>query len=247
MKILLNPAFESLRTFVESVPHIVGEEGKTIYKGRNKIKVIKIGEIDVNVKRYRVPMFFNRVIYTFIRKSKGLRAFQYPQRLLEKGFETPQPIAYIEERNFGLIGYSSFVSVHCPYSRRFYEFGDADIKDCSDIVIAFARFSAKLHEAGILHLDYSPGNILFDKEGGEYKFSLVDINRMKFGKVSIEAGCANFARLWGQIPFFELLAKEYAATRGADEALCRDLILTYRRKFWTRFAKKHQVKYTLNF
>jgi len=39
MKILLNPAFESLRTFVESVPHIFGEEGETIYKGRNKIKV----------------------------------------------------------------------------------------------------------------------------------------------------------------------------------------------------------------
>lgn len=47
---------------------------------------------------------------------------------------------------------------------------------------AFAEFTARLHEAGILHLDYSPGNILYDKIGEEYHFSLVDINRMHFGE-----------------------------------------------------------------
>lgn len=47
---------------------------------------------------------------------------------------------------------------------------------------AFAEFTARLHEAGILHLDYSPGNILYDKIGEEYHFSLVDINRMHLAK-----------------------------------------------------------------
>ena len=45
-----------------------------------------------------------------------------------------------------------------------------------------------------MHRDYSPGNILFDKIDGEYHFMLVDINRMSFGKISIDMGCANFAR-----------------------------------------------------
>ena len=79
---------------------------------------------------------------------------------------------------------------------------------------AFAEFTARLHEAGILHLDYSPGNILYDKIGEEYHFSLVDINRMHFGEVDIKKGCANFARLWGQTPFFILLGKEYAVREG---------------------------------
>jgi len=58
-----------------------------------------------------------------------------------------------------------------------------------------------------MHRDYSPGNILFDKIDGEYHFMLVDINRMSFGKISIDMGCANFARLWGQKAFFELLCQ----------------------------------------
>lgn len=68
-----------------------------------------------------------------------------------------------------------------------------------------------------MHRDYSPGNILFDKIDGEYHFMLVDINRMSFGKISIDMGCANFARLWGQKAFFELLAREYARARNTDE------------------------------
>ena len=73
---------------------------------------------------------------------------------------------------------------------------------------AFAEFTARLHEAGILHLDYSPGNILYDKIGEEYHFSLVDINRMHFGEVDIKKGCANFAPfMGGRRPFFILLGK----------------------------------------
>ena len=69
MKILLNPAFESLRTFVESVPQIFGEEGKTIYKGRNEIKVFQVDGIQVNVKRYRVPIFVNRIVFRKMKKK----------------------------------------------------------------------------------------------------------------------------------------------------------------------------------
>ena len=43
---------------------------------------------------------------------------------------------------------------------------------------------------------------------------------MHFGEVDIKKGCANFARLWGQTPFFILLGKEYARSRGMDEEEC---------------------------
>jgi len=247
MKVLVSPKFEYLREYIETIPDRFENEGEKIYVGRNLIKMLVVDGFQINVKSYGIPRIFNRIIYSFFRSPKGERAFIYPTILLQKGFQTPEPIAYIEKRQYGLISQSYFISLQCPYKRNFYEFGDADIEDCSDVVKAFARYSARLHEAGILHRDYSPGNILFDKINGKYQFSLVDINRMSFGKISVKDGCANFARLWGQIPFFELLAKEYASARGADENLCRKWVLGYRKIFWKRFVKKHKIKYKLDF
>lgn len=243
--IKINPAYEYLRGFVEQLPATFEQQGTVIYTGRNLIKVMDAGGMLVNVKRYAVPFFLNRVIYSFFRQPKGLRAFLYPQRLLERGFETPEAIAYIEERSGGLLRHSYFVSVQSPYRRNFYEFGDADVDSCRDIVCAFARYTAALHEAGIMHRDYSPGNILFDEVDGKYHFLLVDINRMYFGKVSVKQGCANFARLWGQKAFFVLLAAEYARARKADEAYCVEQVLEKRRQFWSRLAKKRPVSFRL--
>ncbi len=56
---------------------------------------------------------------------------------------------------------------------------------------------------------------------------------MHFGEVDIKKGCANFARLWGQTPFFILLGKEYARSRGMDEEECVRLVLHYRRNSGT--------------
>ncbi|MEG1546861.1 MAG: lipopolysaccharide kinase InaA family protein, partial [Bacteroides sp.] len=197
IRITVNPKYEFLREYIVRLPGTFENEGVEIYSGRNLIKVMTIDGLEINVKRYGIPALINRLVYSSFRMSKGKRAFTYPSTLLQKGFETPEPIAYIEERENNLIGYSYFISLQSPYKRTFYEFGDADVENCRDIVIAFARYTASLHEAGILHQDYSPGNILFDEIDGEYHFSLVDINRMRFGKVSIKEGCANFARLWG--------------------------------------------------
>lgn len=247
MKLILNPDYEHLRGYLLDIGRHFETEGREIHRGRNSIRVCVADGLELNVKRYGIPSLFNRFVYSFLRKPKGLRAYRYPQVLLARGFETPVPVAYIEERHGGLIGRSYFVSLQCPYRRRFYEFGDASVAGCADVVRAFARFTARLHEAGILHLDYSPGNILFDSVGGEWRFSLIDTNRMRFGTVSVERGCRNLARLWGQPDFFRLLADTYAAERGADAGMCRRWTMQARERFWRRFARRHRVKYNLRF
>ena len=98
-----------------------------------------------------------------------------------------------------------------------------------------------------LHRDLSPGNILFDRVGDTWHFSLVDTNRMHFGPVGVLQGCANFARLWGPKRFFEILAQEYAAARKADPVLCRAAILTARERYWRRYIRHHHVDYDLEF
>ncbi|MDR0995627.1 MAG: lipopolysaccharide kinase InaA family protein [Tannerella sp.] len=245
MKVRINQAYTHLRPLIERIPQSFETEGETIYKGRNLIKVMDMDGIRVNVKRYKIPSLFNRVVYSFFRKPKGKRAFEYPQILLRKGFETPEPVAYLEERRGGLIAYSYFLSLQSPYRRNFYEFAEAGPEAFGEVAEAFARHTAGLHRAGILHKDYSPGNILFDLVDGQYHFTLVDINRMRFGKVSLKEGCANFARLWGPVAFFEQIAKTYAHCRQADEDYCVRQVLAYRKKFWTRFVKRHPVNFKL--
>lgn len=44
---------------------------------------------------------------------------------------------------------------------------------------------------------------------------IIDLNRMRFGKVDIETGCKNFERLPGTHEMFVILADEYAKVRDS--------------------------------
>ena len=98
MKEVINPAYGRFEDFVRRVPRIFSEEGKTIYKARNEIKVFEVDGVELNVKRYRVPLLINRIIYRFFRRPKAVRAYEYALRLVAKGFETPAPVSYTHLR-----------------------------------------------------------------------------------------------------------------------------------------------------
>lgn len=52
------------------------------------------------------------------------------------------------------------------------EFEEGGIAGREDILEAFAAFTVDLHKKGVLHLDYSAGNILFDKQEEGIVFSI---------------------------------------------------------------------------
>ena len=240
---LLSPEYSHLRDFIVTIPRLMLTEGETVYAARNLIKVLRAPDGTLlNVKRYHRPSLPNAIIYsTGMRMAKGKRAFVYPSLLNAAGIETSEAVAYIEERRFGLIGYSYFISIQCPYRHRFYDVLDLTTEQYTPLAEALGRMAARMHNSHLLHRDFSPGNILWDIIDGTYRFSIVDINRMFFGEVSLEAGCANFARLWGPTPFFETLARSYAAARNMDADRCVELTLECRRKFWTRYLKHHKM------
>lgn len=244
---LLNPKYQSQRQFIDSIPSVLEQQGTTIKATRNLIKVLEMPDgTHVNVKRYHAPRYVNKLVYsTGLRKPKGQRAYEYAMRLLELGIETPEPIAYIEERHGGILGLSYFISIQCGYPHTFYELGDAEEGTYEEIAMAFAAFTAKMHEQQVLHLDYSPGNILWERVGENYHFSIVDINRMYFGEVDMARGCANFARLWGAKRFIQLIVREYAQLRGFDADEAERLTMAARTAFWLRFSKRHKVKFKL--
>ena len=194
MKCVIHPAFQSLTEFIQQLPSIFDQAGTTIYKARNEIKVFEVDGIRLNVKRYKVPYLFNRFAYTFLRQPKAVRAFEYANLLLEKGINTPTPVAYLLFNRGGMLAESYFVSLQAE-GETLYEIGKAPLKGNENFYLALGQYTARLHQHQIFHRDYSPGNILYRKIGEAYDFSLVDINRMEFGAVSLKKGCANFARL----------------------------------------------------
>jgi len=245
MKIIINPAYERFSTFVNTISERFDKEGKSIYKSRNEIKVFDVAGTLLNVKQYKVPAFANRVIYSFFRPAKAFRAYDYALKLLAKGFDTPEPVAYILSYKGGLIHRTYFISFQSSYPRNMYEFGEGVLVGREHIIQSLGRYTARLHEANIYHHDYSPGNILFNEADNDVSFCLIDINRMSFGAVSIKKGCANFARLWGNEEMFHLLAYEYAKERNADIDECKAWILNYRERFWEKYKKKHGMPFSL--
>ena len=247
IKVRINGKYQSQRQFIDNIPSVLEQQGITIDATRNLIKVLQMPDgTTINVKRYHEPRYVNKLVYsTGLRHPKGQRAYEYALRLLDLGIETPEPIAYIEERHGGILGLSYFISIQCSYPHTFYELGDAAEGTYEEIAKAFAAFTARMHEQKVLHLDYSPGNILWEKVGEDYHFSIVDINRMYFGEVDMARGCANFARLWGPKRFIQIIVREYALRRGFNANEAERLALAARTAFWQRFSKRHKVKFKL--
>lgn len=241
MRIVINSTYQYLREWIESVPDIFARQGEVIYDARNQIRVMQTPDgTNVCVKRFHKPRFLNRIVYTFFCSPKAKRAYDNALILKQLGVATPEPVAYILCGN-GLLNESYLITIQSPLKHTFYEFRNGVIAGKETLIQAFARFSSHMHDAGVLPLDYSPGNILYDRVDGEWRFELVDINRMRFGCVSDRQGCRNFCRLWGKTDFFEALAPAYAQARKIDEAHCRKWILEARNHFWAHHPHEHFV------
>ena len=93
--------------FLAHLPEIFDREGETIYKGRNEIKNFKVDGRTVCVKKYSIPPFFNRVLYSCgLRTCKAKRTYDNAREIARRGFQTPQQWGYIVVRDNGLIAQS---------------------------------------------------------------------------------------------------------------------------------------------
>lgn len=194
----------------------------TIHKARNELKIINYNDMNLVVKSFKVPHLLNQIVYSFFRSSKAKKSYEYSLKLEEF---TPEPIGYIEFYSFCLLKESYFVSMQFDYNFTIREpLLDNSFEDRDEIFKAFARFTLQLHNNNIFHNDYSPGNILIKKDGNNFIFKIVDINRMGFYELSLKQRAKNFSKLWANEEILKIIAIEYKKHYPCDENFINNVL-----------------------
>ena len=243
MRIIINPRYAYLRDYLEHIDEHFDREGHEIHRDRNVIRTLQVEGLTLCVKRYsRVSLPARVATKLRVRTSRARKAYVSPLLLKERGFESPEPVAFVRY-NRGLIdSVSYFVCLHSAYRYSMADIMTLDEERRREVTEAFAKYAANLHTDGFLHRDFSADNILFDfiddALSSRIHFSLIDTNSMRCGRsVGLKKGCANFARLAGDEHFFRHLAECYAKARNADVDECTELILKAHRNYLQRTGK----------
>ena len=203
------------------------QEGTVIFHRRNTLRLID-GAV---VKQFAVPGFWKGLLYGLFCRSKARRSYEYAQRM--EGL-TPKPVAYREVRVCGVLRESWYAceQSECPYT--FNQLIEAPtFPNRRAILEAIGRFTARLHRRGILHRDYSGGNILFNADGS--RIEVIDLNRISFCQhLSRKQRLRNFERLNIDQEALQIMANAYAQAMNEDARQDAEYIISHR---WYKHVK----------
>jgi hypothetical protein len=231
IKYQIAPGFEHLDEWIRNLPEYFEANGESIFKSRNEVKTFIVGDLQLNVKAFKIPNWINRIVYVYLRDSKAARSFNYARKLSSLEISTPDAVGYLECLSFGLLGKSYYISLHCQYDFTLREVLNYQVTDRDEILRQWIHFTyERLHRNNILHLDYSPGNTLIKKVKDRFEFNIIDLNRMTFREINFEKGLQNFRQLDTDRQTLQLIASEYAGLRKKDAAKALKILIDSDRK-----------------
>lgn len=260
MKIRIANGFESLSDIINLLAcGELPQDAVCIYPGRrNQLYRFATPMGDMVVKRFGNPSLINSLVYTNLRKSKAERSFYNSLHLQRLGIGVPQPVAYGEQRVNGRLHESFYLCRAVKGDTiRFYEMRP----DCDSMLAALARDMLRFHLLGVLHKDFSPGNVLVERtDSGEYRFNYVDLNRMAFDVYEPEKQLEMFSRINYSEMHTLRLARAYATQTdfsglfpllrpdtlrfGSEERILSGASHGFFH-FWQRKARLHRLKHFL--
>lgn len=243
MKCVINPKFQHLSSFIENIEEHFQKSNDILYDERNQIKSISFEGEDYVVKSFKVPNALNRFAYRYLRPSKAKRSYEYSLKI--GGEFCPEPIAFIEEIKNGLLGKSYFISKYFGYDftiRPILLDKDFDEELRKKVLVGLADFAFKLHEKGILHRDFSYGNILIKYQGDQLIFNIIDVNRMQFSDLTIEERMESFARLHADDRAMGLIISQYSQHVQQSTDMLLSLALKYRNDFQAKKDLKKKLR-----
>ncbi len=232
---------EDIRKLIESFD----DASDLIYKGRNTIKTLQFKSRKVAIKSFKSPSFINKIIYSYFRKSKAKRSYEYAQKLKTKKIGTPQPIAFVEEYDFWGLNRSFYISEFIDAQLTYRELvEEPNFPNHETILRQFTHFCFQLHENGIEFLDHSPGNTLITQISENlYSFALVDLNRMKFhNKMDLDKRMFNLRRLTPKKEMVVIMSNEYAKYVKASELEIFEKLWKQTSIFQEKYFRKKRLK-----
>ncbi len=210
---------------------------------RNIIKLFELNNQIINIKSFKKPNLLNKIIYRFFRKSKAQRSFEYANKLTKLNIGTPQPIAYFEKKSLFFLKESYYISEHLDCDLTYRELVEnSNYPNHEDILRQFTRFTYKLHENNICFLDHSPGNTLIKKNGENYNFYLVDLNRMHFKTLSFKERMVNFSRLTPKKEMVAIMSDEYAKLINENYTKVYTTMWHLTVRFQEKYFRKKRLK-----
>ncbi|GAA4319551.1 lipopolysaccharide kinase InaA family protein [Pontixanthobacter gangjinensis] len=249
MKFIFSDKGREITRELESSIKNFDSRGEALGPGlRNSLRIFEIKDYKVNIKSFKKPNLVNKLVYKYFRKSKAERSFRNAIKLLESNIGTPYPMAYAEENISLVFGRSYYACLQQDYDLTYRELvTKADYPDHENILRAFTRFTFELHENHVQFLDHSPGNTLIQSKGGDYKFFLVDLNRMNFKELNFEERMQNFSRLTPKKEMVKVMANEYSKLIGRPEEEVFEKMWFYTSQFQEKFLRKKRLKKKLKF
>lgn len=241
----IRPAFAHVEALVEEIAaHGVPSDATLIYEARNRVYTLDYQGISLNIKAFRPPSFPNNFVYNTVRRSKARRSMENALRLKDMGFETPEPVAYIEITAGDRLTRSYYISVQEKVDGDFRLWLDNPAAQAA--LPALASELVRLHRAGVWHKDFSPGNVMFRRDAaarGGYRLFLIDLNRMQFGVTSKAKLHKNFGTIYLESEAETgRFGRLYAAAAGVNEDEYQDVALNMHRQYVKRKKRLHAIK-----
>lgn len=198
---------------------------RILHQGRNRIGTLALPKrdgrkVEVVIKEFHCRGV-NKLKSIFL-PGKAFKAFSGANALLERGIETPFPVAYLEKRKHLYLDRSYYLSERVTAAEEIrFLFRNLPPAELRNLVIFLAAHLLSCHKKNILHRDLSDGNILVRKDDEKtYKFYLIDTNRIKIKRrISLLQRIKNLIRLGIPTHVQRFFLAQYLGSRNIKKYL----------------------------
>lgn len=247
MKYFIHKEYRELESWIHDIPFQKVEEDHVFCENRNRVVLTHYQGKAMVIKKYKRPLLFNRIVYSFIRKSKPERAYFNALRLQKVGIKTASPIAFIIEKKYGLYDIGWFVSEYIEAPTLKEICAEVPLEKLKKLSSDFAMFSHDVFKKGIIDKDFNSSNIMVSKESGKYQFSLIDVNRIKWGKSNLAEQMRTMERLDLRPMEMTVFLSMYAQLCETDLDKCYFFTYLFKIKRKSIIKGKEWVKAHLHF
>ncbi len=161
-------------------------------------------EGSVYIKHFLVPGLREKLRQWF-RRGKGRNEGRRVARLAAVGIPTITPIALGEQRRRRFLFENYLVTAAVPDAVPLDEFVEGGLDRIEPsrrdavrrrLARALGELTARLHDAGLVHVDFHPGNVLVRLEGDEPRLTMIDLDALRRrGRLTARGAVANLALL----------------------------------------------------